>query len=658
MKLGFGEEVIKNLFDQIEQKEQSFYTKRSSSGCMDPMPKSFATQLTDDDMDPRLKAWKNMLKQRKKLQIRIQDQTGKRAEDVLFNQHVTINDQTKKTILRLLDTSERIDGPRPDYVRPVLKTRVDPVTCCEIRELPITEPQLQVFEFVGLPEVSRIELADTLHPDESPWMRSTALSDRLDRDEERIVRSMTYCPRLDNLQIAPTFEPVIVPVQDTKLLYEDELLKVSSTTSRTQISDETLEYPDDDIVIEVTDSSDNGQVRNLLRVNGVMYGFGDMATEMSRTETLYFQCDPFQRVRKTIVHLENVGNKFIMVKWQNNSLYNKALNQQIIYSNTEFVFDSQPFVLEPKEMRTIDVMYQPSAVGIKKQSWTLIMHRSPFCGTCRLEVKFHGLCTIPIWYRRRLEMEQQLVVDKRILQVTNRLAKMHAELVPIIEPQHMLCPYDRPLDDRERFAALNPGFKCERYADLEALRELYTLVKKPRQPPWDLAIDTLRLGIYRHSPAEREVLQKVLLNLIEPMRCNISDGFEKCRTNEERKRSCFLYVRGIISSAIEEWELLSEGLQQQYFKSELQRFYLALEDLEEDLAGGEEKEEEKEEEMNEKKLEKMIELPTDEEDIDAFVLKKVRTNKYFKDTLYIQTYTLLCDTAENIVSAIESTCNL
>lgn len=637
MKMGFGEEVIKDLFDKIKQKEQSFYTKRSNSECTDTLAKKPSVKQDDDDMDPRLKAWNNMLKQRRNIQQRIQCRTGKRPEDVLFNQHVTINEQSKRTILRLLDTSDRINGPQPDYVRPVLKTRLDPLTCCEIRELPVTDPKLQVFEFVGLPEVSTVELADTLHPEESQWMCSAALSQRVDEGEENILRTMDFCPRMEKLQVAPTFHACGVPIQETKLLYDDPLLNVSSTTSKTTMSAEALGSADDDSVIELSDSSDHGEVRNLLRVNGIMYGFGDMSGEMSGTQTLFFQCDPFQRVRKTIVHLENMGNKFIMIKWQPNSLYNKALNQQIIYSNSEFVFDSQPFVLEPGEMRTIDVMFQPAAVGIKKQSWTLIMHRSPFCGTCRIEVKMQGVCTLPICYRQRLDMAHQLVVDKRVLQVANRLAKMHAEMVPIIEPQHMLCPYDRPLDDRERFAAMNPGFKCVRYADLEALRELYALVKKPRQPAWDFAIDTLRQAIYQQIPADRAVLQNVLMSLIEPMRCNISDGFEKCRTSSERKRSCFLYVRGIISSAIEDWELLSESLEEQYLRSALQRYFLSLEDLEE----------EKEEQMM-----------SEEEDIDVTILKKVRHNKYFKDTLYIQTYTLLCDAAENIVSAIESTCNL
>lgn len=633
-----GKEVVDDFFAMVQKKEQSFYNKLSSSECDDTRVKLKA-QATDDDLDPRLKAWKTTLRQRQALQKRIQRKTGKRAEDVLFNEHVTIDNQAKVNIMAMLDASERIDGKPPDYVRPVLPTRLDPQTCREIREVPATDPKFKVFEFVGLPNVSKVEMIGAIKPEKSSFLQSQALENRLETDYENIERVMEYFPKLEQLQVAPSFEPPVAPVLDSNLLYEDHLLNVSSitATSEPNVASEDLQR-NDYSTIEISESSSKeDQTANIIKVNGQVYGFGDMSGEMSGKIQLNFKCDPFQRVRKTIVHLENVGKKFIQLKWQQNSLYNKALNQQLIY-NLEFVFDSQPFILEPKQMRTIDVLYQPCAVGIKKQSWSLLMHRSSFCGMRRMDISFHGHCTVPAAYSRRLKNEVQLCVDKRLLQVTNRLARMHAELVPIIEPQHMLCPYDRPLDERELFAALNPGFKCERYADLEALREFYVMVKKPRQPPWDYVIESVRQCVYQHDAAQREVLQKVLLSLIEPMRCNMSNAFEKFGTNDLRDRSCFIYVRGVINSAIEDWEALSENLEQQYFKAELQRYFVSREE--------------------DKKKMKNKETMLDDNAIDALIMKKVQTNKYFKDTLYIQTYTLLCDAGENIVSAIESTINL
>lgn len=629
-----GKDVVDDFFALIQKKEQSFYNKVSSSECNDARPKLKA-QPNDDDMDPRLKAWKKTLRQRQALQKRIQNKTGKRPEDVLFNQHVTIDNQARVNMLSMLDAAGRVDGKPPDYVRPVLPTRVDPQTCREIRELPVTDPKPKQYAFIGLPNVTKVEMTCTIEPAKSKFLQSKALENRLEADYDKIERVLDYCPQVQKLHVAPSFEPYVKPVKATKLLYEDHLLHVSSITtiSEPNALSEDMQRNDDSIQIEVSEtSSKQDQSANLVKVNGQVYGFGDMSGDMSGKLKLYFECDPFQRVRKTIVHLENVGKKFIQVKWQQNSLYNKALNQQLIY-NGEFVFDSQPFILEPKQMRTIDVMFQPSCVGIKKQAWTLLMTRSSFCGMRRMNISFHGHCTVPQVYTRRLNNAVRLCVDKRLQQVTNRLAKMHAEMVPIIEPQHMLCPYDRPLDERELFAALNPGFKCERYADLEALREFYVLVKKPRQPPWDYVIESVRQCVYQHDAAQREVLQKVLLNLIDPMRCNMSDAFEKFGTNDLRDRSCFIYVRGVISSAIEDWEVLSESLQQQYFKAELQRYFVALEA---------------------ERKQPML----DDEAIDALIMKKVQTNKYFKDTLYIQTYTLLCDAGENIVSAIESTINL
>jgi len=321
-----------------------------------------------------------------------------------------------------------------------------------------------------------------------------------------------------------------------------------------------------------------------------------------------------------------------MVRWQQNTLYNRELNQHHA-TNGDFIFDTQSFILVPGHQRRIDVMYNPMVVGIKKQAWILNLQRSSFCGVRRINIRFHGICTEPTCYGQRINRELQSVVSKRNRQLAGRLTKFHAELAPIVEQPHLDCPYERRLDEREVFSAQNPGFQAVRYADLETLKQLYMLVKKPRQPAWDYKIETVRQCIYQHEAQQREALQKLLLDIIEPMRCNSNEIYSKTEANAERQRTCFVYVKGIICSAIEEWEVLAQTLDQQFYKSELQRFINSLID-----AG---------------QL-----IPKDDEIIEWYVSKKVKSCKYFKDSLYIQTYTILCDAAENIVSAIESTVHL
>ncbi|XP_064540330.1 uncharacterized protein LOC135429790 [Drosophila montana] len=624
------EELVNDVF-QVIQKDETYQTKISSSDCTNYRKKIIKND--NDDMDPRLKCWKKVLRDRKVLQGRIERHTGKRGEDVLFNRHATIDEQTKRMLLRLMDSAERSEGVPPTRVGGALKMRQQLELCRELPEMRVTEPKLQTLEFVGLPQVTQLELAGTQAPGESQWLRSEVLGERLEAQAENIKRVLAYCPEMEQLQVSSLPKPSGVPIMDSKRLGEDTMFEVSTETSQAAmavteaIKEQPLPPPP-----PVADKNAAWTVNNVIRINGQAYGFGDISGVLSSELLLYFKCDPIQRVCKTIVQLKNIGTKFVQVRWQMSSLQNKELQQHMVY-NSEFLFDTNPFVLLPGEERRIDVMYQPVKVGIKKQRWCMNMLRSPFCGARRLYVRFHGICTLPVCHCERLDRDQRVVVDKRNHQVAERLTKLHAELAPIVDCPTLQCPYERSLDERELFSAQNPGFKCVRYADLETLKELYSLVKKPRQPAWDYRLDTMRQCIYQHKPQQRVTLQNILSELLGPMRCNSNDSFGDSHFNQHRERSCFLYVRGIVCSTIEEWEALSETLGQQFFKCDLQRY---VNDME---AEGQK-------------------LPIDSDYVEWLVSRKVMSSKYFKDALYIQTYTLVCDAAENIVSAIESTANL
>lgn len=225
---------------------------------------------------------------------------------------------------------------------------------------------------------------------------------------------------------------------------------------------------------------------------------------------------------------------------------------------------------------------------------------------------------------------------------------MQASLAPIIENPPLLCPYQRALDERELFNTQNPSYRCERYADLEALKDLHALAKKPRDRSWDLSIEDLRHSIGR-QPARfmREKLHNRLVELLQPMKCTRSEALIRMEHNPERVRACFIYVRGTISSAIDEWEKMALGIDDQFFKLELLRYAAEKRAQREDSR----------EQTPKKRQRDHAEEPGDLVTVDA-VSKKVRTNKYLKDSLYVHTYNLLCDAAEDIVSVIESTSHL
>jgi len=311
--------------------------------------------------------------------------------------------------------------------------------------------------------------------------------------------------------------------------------------------------------------------------------------------------------------------------------------------NSELVFDRSEFILEPKGRRLVRVMFQPQIVGLFTQRWYVCIQKSPFCGTRRLEVIVQGQCTMPAPFKRRLEKHRKVPVDKQQKLQAHSILNMQASLTPIIENPRPLCPYQRALDEREVFNAQNFSYRCERYEDLEALKEIYALAKKPRDRPWDLSIETLRHFIGKQqSRFLRENLHNRLVALLQPMKCNRCSAFPLLEHNPQRERARFIYVRGTISSFVDEWEAMALGLDEQYFKLELLR-YLGQPSLQEN--GG----------VSQKNRPLDPIEPNEELKIVEIISKRVRTSKYLKDSLYMQTYNLLCDTAEDIVSVIEST---
>ncbi|KAH8237335.1 hypothetical protein KR038_009985 [Drosophila bunnanda] len=653
---GVANETLNDIMAQVLYKDP-VHINPSMSSIEPSVHESCSRGIAADDlvMDPRLRAWNRVLEQRRRLQERIQRETGKRPEDVLFNRPTTIDEASKRMILRVLDTADRSRTRArvcEDSVLSSLKPRCDPKLCREIRELYATRPLIQPVEFVGLPQVIQEEMTATPNAIESQFQRSEVLAQRIQSNKKSIQDVLEFAPDLEKLHVVPTevTQPHSNPI--TKLGV-DEMFSISEDS--TQEDDEDSELDTDQMihglgeeVLALDDNEGKGQVESTdldknvdgVMINGCLYDYRDMKGPNKEGIHLLLQCDPHQRVVKTLVDIQNLSQKLVHVCWASRYRY----RTDHLPMDGEMVFDRCEFILEPQERRKIRVLFHPLQVGLTTQRWSLCLVKSPVCGTRRLIVVIQGQCTMPAPYLRRLEMHRQVPGDKQKKLQSHDILNMQASLAPIIENPPLLCPYQRVLDERELFNAQNPSYRCDRYADLEALKDLYALAKRPRDRPWDLTIEGLRRSISRQEGRFlREQLHNQLVDLLQPMKCSRSEALIQLEHNPERDRACFIYVRGTISSAIDEWEKMALGLDDQFFKLELLR-----------QRGQEQEEQEMKTPRVSLQLQDLLKLDEELLTVEK-ASKKVRHSKYLKDSLYVHTYNLLCDVAEDIVSVIEST---
>ncbi|KAH8373100.1 hypothetical protein KR009_011684 [Drosophila setifemur] len=633
--------------------------------------KTAEVDVDHGQMDPRLRNWNRMLEKRRRLQHRIERHTGKRAEDVLFNRSTTIDEASKRMILRVLDTADRsrpLDRLQVKSVLHSLKPRHDSELCRDIQELYAAEPQLQQVEFVGLPKITQMELASALlapSAAESQWHQSEILNQRLETKKLAIQRVLEFAPDIQELQVIPAImapastTPLVTKVGECAVLplSEDSISEDEETEPDPELptyegDENSFLEPEVDIKDPVFGVEGNdidlSQDFNGVLVNGTLFDYSNRSSATGKGINLQLKCDPHQRVVKTLLDVQNLSKKLVNVYWLTRS---RCRNDRLPL-NSELVFDRTEFILEPKERRLIRVMFQPQEVGLFTQRWAVYLVRSPFCGTRRLEVVLQGKCTMPETFRHRLERHQQVPLDKQQELQARALIQMQASLAPIIENPPLLCPYDRALDEREVFNAQNMSYRCERYADLEALKDLYALAKKPRDRPWDLSLDTMRHLISQQERLFlREKLHLRLVELLEPMKCNRCEALVRLERNPERERACFIYVRGAITSAVDEWEKMTVGLDDQFFKLEMLRY------LEEQRTQLKEESEELGSQIFDRPAKGQQDKTRSTDDLNI-VSKRLKASKYLRDSLYMHTYNLLCDAAEDIVSVIESTTHL
>lgn len=661
--------VVDDILDQIFEERRGHFPETSSS-CKDPKE---ANVDADKHIDKRLKYWRDVLKKRQEIQLRLQAATGRQPEEMLHNRLSTFDHRNKQTVKRVLDYAERM---RPQTLaareHAWLSTVVDPCTCAHAEGVCETLPQPEQdgftnVEITGLPSVIQKELLGAeASPEEREhsWLKSRVLEHRIDERFGDIRKVIEHFPKIDGLEVTGTNVEKLRPKRDTELLGEQLIFQVS-TSNPDVCASEICDDLDDEVQLNDEEEEDaEPEIPEIaLCINGKKYiPCGAALTECCELLTP-FNCDPFQRRRKTVLQLKNIGRQTLSFSWQQGVyFYNRAT--LLLAKDDEFLFDTDSFRLIPGEERKVIVMYQPRKVGMAVELWRLQITPRIFCGNNEsIQLRFHGRCTAPKEYMERLRELHCAVICKSNTEAMKDILHMQAGLVPMIEPPPACCPYERHLDERELFNSLNPGYNCKRFDDIELFKEFYKAIKKPREPHWDLRLDTLKAVIMRieYIPDRQETFEKFMI-LLGPL-LGAPPGLE-CSTlgDAQKERTRFIYVRGVICNGIEEWEDMMFVLGEAFYKSELQHYFIKQ------MVDAEEGEEEDEGDGDRDRIRKIflaeIKLPIKsqtsedgkplDEIIHASVLGSLKHSKYFRDTLYVQTYSHLCTIAENIVSVIES----
>ncbi|KAM8711829.1 hypothetical protein ACLKA7_012352 [Drosophila subpalustris] len=651
--------IVDDILEEIFAERRGHFPETSSSCKLEeqPMPSP------ERHVDRRLKYWREMLAKRKKLQRRVESQTGKTPEQILFNRRSTFDNRNKESVLRLLDYADRM-SPEKLSTRPIntLREVVDPLTCEILEGVDETWPKAEQdgykdVEIIGLPKVVQEELlGKKAAPERLPhgWIKSRVLEERIEERFDSICDVLEFFPDLDNLQVTGTNIEKLKQQPYSALLEEEPLDEISTSNPSFDSEEQITESLDEPNPLESESQSELNLPEIGLKINGKDFIPCDQPLNDCLEILTKFKCDPFQRRVKHILQLTNIGKQTLSFNWQQGIYYyNKAT--LLLAKDNEFLFDTNSFRLTQGQTYNLVVMYQPRKVSMAKELWRLHIDPKIICANQEsLQLRFHGCCTAPKEYMARLQELHCTVICKSNTIEMQSLMHQQASLVPLIERPLACCAYERTLDERELFNSLNPGYNCIRFDDLEVFKGMHKHLKKPREPQWDLRLDTIKMLIMRiESLDTRKKMFANFMVVLEPLLGAAPDLEVTGQLEVQKQRTRFVYVRGVICNGIEEWEDLMFTIEESFYKSELQQYFMNQ------MVEGEEEEEED----STAKIAVLTGLSNNTEEaelnwgekVTAEVLKSLHHSKFFRDALYMQTYSHLCNIAENIVSVIEST---
>ncbi|XP_034479525.1 uncharacterized protein LOC117785552 [Drosophila innubila] len=635
-----GKEMIEDIVDGI------FDANIGVANLSSSQPSLTDTFESSEEMDERLKRWQDMLRDRLKMQERIWRKTGKSPNEMLFNLPPSVEQREKGTVHRLMDYASRMNPIRLKQKIPdVLPQRLDRQTGTCLLEVQETLPQAErtgttSVEISGLPKSTKREILSpprglavtSPKQNKNKWYNSKELENQILAKDEDIRRVLEFCPDISGLEVVGNNHNKFYHTEHIDLLHSEHIYTVSTSTESYHESQKSSEVdchqqlPPEDIKVGI-------------KINDMVYTAEQKRHISVGDLQFHFECEPYQVQVKEVFRLENIGKKVMICEWTRHFETHQRTQDWEDCENC-FLFDRKLLILFPGEVYISKVLFQPSVVSLSKQSWELKTFPNIFC-TPRgaLVVYFIGKCVVPLMYAEKINRLLQFVIDKSTDQAIRKLSTNQGELAPLLESAERLLPCGRDLDERELFNALNVGYHCKRFEDLEDLRVLHNALKTPREPIWDLRLDTIKKIILRLPILEyRESYFNKFIDIQQSMKSCGDTQFSTFDHRQERERSRLIYVRGCIANGIEEWEELMISIELTCLKSEYVNFYSDSQDK-----------------PGEGEDEKPWLTQLKNDNLDLYLLKKLRAKKYYRDSLYIQTYTLMCDIAENIVSIIEST---
>ncbi|XP_041631773.1 uncharacterized protein [Drosophila kikkawai] len=651
--------VITSVVDDIIEQKQGFI-KLSDSEC------SLEDDLQDSlSMDHRLKHWYNTLKDRATVQAKIARQVGRRPDEMLINLPSTVGPRDRGAVERLLDLAGRMNptvlAQRQPAVLPAQPVCVEKQYKClpDLQEtLPLAERRGTVeVEVSGLTHATKNEIMG--RPLQAPenraqWLQSEVLGDRIEQQSDNIKRVLEFYPEVDSLEVVSASMQKETLKGSSTSLKPIERVSAASMVSISNTTTEETEQEDQekDLVVDVPAVPDRDLEPDpeltgaAVRINGVLFQAG-MRCASTDVGHFYFECHPYQNVVQEVMVLENVGCQMLTCQWAASESSRRG-PKSLPMTTDYFLIPRSLFVVFPGEKHVCRALFRPrDCVQLKMRLEILIYPNVLGFSRSHIMVQLTGKCVPSPEYTGQLRRQLKLVLDKSKQRFTKDLAQQHASLVPLLQPHEVVCPYERVFDEREVFNSENPGYHCDRFDDLEALKALYQELKKPREPAWDLRLQTILTLILRQPKTEqRRHHYARFVEIKESMKPGVNTRRAiRFGSNEERDRSRFIYVRGCIGNGIQDWEDMMASLELSALKSEVTRYQAKQRDLEKKHGDDDDEDSEPKPWMRQLR----------QENETLYLLKKLRSRKPYRDSLYMQTYSHLCDMAEDVVSIIEST---
>ncbi|EDX05985.1 GD10465 [Drosophila simulans] len=544
------DEIVHGIFDK---KQGTITLSESECSLQEDMQESLS-------MDPRLKLWYNTLENRAAVQAKIQRKLGRRPDEMLINVGSTVAPRDRGTVVRLLDLAGRMNPTTLVQKKPAVLSALITSKCKLLPELQETLPCAEQtgradVEITGLTRATKQEILGRAYqrPEmPTPWQKSQMLENRIENESSDIKRVISFFPNLDRLEV------VGGPVQQEFTDGEISRVERVSCDSIFSVSSTSQILPDEEQKEESPSRAepDQGKTgaavsRAAVKINGMLFVNSGKRIFLPEIANVFFECHPFQNVVKEVACVENVGGHVLTCQWC--SVESKRAPKSTAQFHN-FLMSQANFTVLPGEVHVCRALFRPRGCYLLKQRYELRISPNVI-GSVRgiFLARLTGHCTPAPEYTNKLRRHQQLLTDRAKMKMTSDLNKYQASVVPLLHPPEVICPYERVLDEREVFNVENPGYKCERFDDLETLKSLYKALKKPREPAWDLRLQTVRKVILRLPESyTRKFYYEKLVKVQEELKlCRGIDSPTHVCPNDEGIRSMFIYLRGYSQLEIE-----------------------------------------------------------------------------------------------------------